>query len=156
MSFLEKVCAALREADVRYAIAGGYAVALHGAVRGTIGVDVVLHWTKRALAKAEAALNGVGLVSRLPVSARDVFEFRDEYVRNRNLTTWNFYNPDDPSEQVGIVITYDLTGKQGKRLKRVTLPSGPVQVLSLKDLIGMKRASGRPQDIEDIRALERL
>lgn len=156
MSFLEKVCAALREADVRYAIAGGYAVALHGAVRGTIGVDVVLHWTKRTLAKAEAALNGVGLVSRLPVSARDVFEFRDEYVRNRNLTTWNFYNPDDPSEQVGIVITYDLTGKQGKRLKCVTLPSGPVQVLSLKDLIGMKRASGRPQDIEDIRALERL
>ena len=57
---------------------------------------------------------------------------------------------------MGIVITYDLTGKQGKRLKRVTLPSGPVQVLSLKDLIGMKRASGRPQDIEDIRALERL
>lgn len=156
MSVLEKVCAALREADVRYAIAGGYAVALHGAVRGTIGVDVVLHWTKRTLAKAEAALNGVGLVSQLPVSARDVFAFRDEYVRNRNLTTWNFYNPDDPSEQVGIVITYDLTGKQGKRLKRVTLPSGPVQVLSLKDLIGMKRASGRPQDIEDIRALERL
>ena len=156
MSFLEKVCAALQEADVRYAIAGGYAVALHGAVRGTIDVDVVLHWTKRTLAKAEAALNGIGLVSRLPVSARDVFEFRDEYVRNRSLTTWNFYNPDDPSEQVDVVITYDLTGKQGKRLKRVKLPSGPVQVLSLKDLIGMKRASGRPQDIEDIRALERL
>ena len=156
MSFLEKVCAALREADVRYAIAGGYAVALHGAVRGTIGVDVVLHWTKRTLAKAEAALNDIGLVSRLPVSARDVFAFRDEYVRNRNLTTWAFYNPDDPSEQVDIVITYDLTGKQGKRLKRVTLPSGPVQVLSLKDLVGMKRASGRLQDVEDIRALDRL
>ena len=156
MSFLEKVCIALREADVRYAIAGGYAVALHGAVRGTIDVDVVLHWTKRTLAKAEAALNGIGLVSRLPVSAQDVFAFRDEYVRNRNLTAWTFYNPDDPSEQVDIVITYDLTGKQSKRLKRVKLPSGPVQVLSLKDLIGMKRASGRPQDIEDIRALERL
>ena len=60
MSFLEKVCTALREADVRYAIAGGYAVALHGAVRGTIDVDVVLRWTKRTLAKTEAALNGIG------------------------------------------------------------------------------------------------
>lgn len=156
MTFLEKTCAALREAGVRYAIAGGYAVALHGAVRGTIDVDVVLHWTKRTLAKTEAALNGIGLVSRLPVTAGDVFEFRDEYIRNRGLTAWNFYNPDDPSEQVDIVITYDLTGKQGKRLKRVKLPSGPVQVLSVKDLIGMKRANRRPQDIEDIRALERL
>ena len=90
------------------------------------------------------------------MTARDVFEFCDEYVRNRGLTAWNFYNPDDPSEQVAIVITYDLAGKQGKRLKRVNLPSGPVQVLSVKDLIGMKRASGRPQDVEDIRALERL
>ena len=156
MTFLEKTCAALREAGVRYAIAGGYAVALHGVVRGTIDVDVVLHWTKRTLAKTEAALNSIGLVSRLPVTARDVFEFRDEYVRNRNLTAWNFYNPDDPSERVDIVITYDLTGKPGRRLKRVKLPSGPVQVLSVKDLTGMKRSSGRPQDIEDIRALEWL
>ncbi len=150
MTFLEKICAVLREAGVRYAVAGGYAVALHGAVRGTIDVDVVLRWTQQALTGAEAALNGIGLVSRLPVTAREVFAFRDEYVKNRNLIAWNFYNPDNPLEQVDIIITYDLTGK---RTRRVTLPSGPVQVLSAKDLIVMKRASGRPQDI---RALERL
>ena len=153
MSFLEKVCTALREAGVRYALAGGYAVALHGAVRGTIDVDVVLRWTEQTLVGAEAALNGIGLVSRLPVTAREVFAFRDEYVKNRNLIAWNFYNPDDPLEQVDVIITYDLTGK---RTRRVNLSSGPVQVLSLKGLIAMKRASGRPQDIEDIRALERL
>jgi hypothetical protein len=146
----------LRAAGIRYAIAGAYAVALHGAVRGTINVDVVLHWTRGTLARTEAALNGIGLVSRLPVSARNIFEFRDEYLKNRDLAAWNFYNPDDPSEQVDIVITYDLTAKQGKRIKGVKLPSGPVQVLSLKDLIGMKRTSRRPQDIEDVRALERL
>ena len=153
MSFLEKVCIALREAGVRYAIVGGYAVALHGAVRGTLDVDLVLRWTERALAGAETALNGIGLVSRLPITAREVFAFRDEYVENRNLIAWNFYNPDDPLEQVDIVITYDLAGK---RTRRVHLPSGPVQVLSVKDLIDMKQASGRPQDMEDIRALERL
>ena len=153
MSFLEKICTALREAGVRYAIAGGYAVALHGVVRGTIDVDLVLRWTEQTLIRAEAALNGIGLVSRLPVSAREVFAFRDEYVKNRNLIAWNFYNPDDPLEQVDIIITCDLTGK---RTRRVQLPSGPVQVLSVRDLIDMKRTSGRPQDVEDIRALERL
>ena len=33
---------------------------------------------------------------------------------------------------------------------------GPLQVLSRGDLIEMKRASGRPQDLEDVRALEQL
>jgi hypothetical protein len=34
--------------------------------------------------------------------------------------------------------------------------AGPVQVLSRKDLIAMKKASGRPQDLADVEALEKL
>lgn len=153
MTSLERICTALQEARVRYAVVGGYAVALHGAVRGTVDIDLVVPWTERTLVRAEAALNGIGLVSALPVGAREVFAFRDEYVRNRNLIAWTFHNPDDPLEQVDIVINYDLTGK---RTRRVELASGPVNVLSVADLIAMKRESSRPQDIEDIRALEQL
>ena len=153
MTILEKICGALRNAGVRYAIVGGHAVALHGVVRGTLDIDVVVRWTRATLVRAEAALNAIGLVSRLPVTAREVYDFRDEYVRNRNLTAWNFYNPDDPLEQVDIIITDDLAGK---RTKAVALPTGPVRVLSVTDLIAMKRRSGRPQDLEDVRALEKL
>ena len=153
MTSLERVCAALRDVGVRYAIVGGYAVALHGVVRGTIDIDLVVRWTRQTLAKAESALNSIGLESRLPISAADIYAFRDEYIENRNLIAWNFHNPDDPLEQVDIVINYDLTGK---RIRRLELPSGPVHVLSVEDLITMKRASGRPQDLEDVRALERL
>ena len=153
MTTLEKICGALRNAGVRYAIVGGHAVALHGVVRGTLDIDVVVRWTRTTLVRAEAALNAIGLVSRLPVTAREVYDFRDEYVRNRNLTAWNFYNPDDPLEQVDIIITDDLAGK---RTKAVALPTGPVRVLSVTDLIAMKRRSGRPQDLEDVRALEKL
>ena len=153
MTTLERICGALRDAGVRYAIVGGHAVALHGVVRGTLDIDVVVRWTRTTLVRAEAALNAIGLVSRLPVTAREVYDFRDEYVRNRNLTTWNFYNPDDPLEQVDVIITDDLAGK---RTKAVALPTGPVRVLSVMDLIAMKRRSGRPQDLEDVRALEKL
>lgn len=76
-----------------------------------------------------------------------------EYIRNRNLITWNFYNPQDLSEQLDIVISEDL---KGKRRIRVETLDGPVQVLSRKDLIAMKRASGRPQDLADVEALEKL
>ena len=153
MTSLERICTALRDAGVRYAIVGGHAVALHGAVRGTIDIDLVLRWTRRTLLDAEAALNGIGLVSRLPLGAEDVFRFREEYIENRNMIAWNFHDPDETLEQVDVVINYDLAGR---RTKRFELPSGPIEVLSLPDLIAMKRDSGRPQDLEDVRALGRL
>ena len=153
MTSLERVCAALRCASVDYAIVGGHAVALHGAVRGTIDIDLVLQWSERTLRQAELALNRIGLVSRLPVGAEDVFANREDYMQSRHLLAWNFHNPDDPSEQVDIIIGYDLATM---RTERMELPGGPVEVLSVDDLIAMKRDSGRPQDLEDVRALERL
>ena len=153
MTVLERVCGALRDAGVRYAVVGGYAVALHGAVRGTLDIDVALHWSRTNLLRAETALQGTGLVSRLPVTGNEVYDFRDEYIANRGLVAWSFHNPGDPLEQVDIVIAYDLAGK---RTLRVDLGSGPVQVLSIDDLIEMKRNSGRPQDLEDAAALEKL
>jgi hypothetical protein len=116
-------------------------------------VDIVLVWGKKNLQRAEATLKDLGLVSRLPVTAEDVFNFRDEYVENRNLVAWNFFNPGNPAEQLNIVITYDL---KGRRSKRIETSDGPVVILNRQDLIEMKRASGRPQDLEDISALERI
>jgi hypothetical protein len=153
MLFLNRVCSALTEKGVRYAIVGGHAVALHGAVRGTVDVDIALRWNLKSLQTTEQALLEIGLVSRLPISPDDVFQFRDEYVQNRNLIGWNFYNPDNPGEQVDIVITYDL---KGKTLVSVATAGGKVPILGRKELIEMKRASGRPQDLEDVKALERL
>ena len=151
--FINRVCQALERHRVRYAIAGGYAVALHGAVRGTMDVDIVINWDSHTLRDTEKALEGIGLVTRLPVSAEDVFQFRDEYVSNRNLVAWNFYHPEDASQQVDIIIIYDLRGKG--RLRRDTV-EGPIQVLGLRELMDMKRESGRPQDLEDVNALEKL
>lgn len=153
MLFVEKVCQSLAAHGVRYALVGGYAVALHGAVRGTVDIDIVIDWTHKALRKTESALNSLGLVSRLPLSADDVFAFRDEYVKNRNLIAWNFHNPADISQQVDVVITYDLTGK---RRYRVPTVSGPLFLLAKEDLLAMKKVSGRPQDLADVAALERL
>ncbi len=153
MTLLKNICQALTKSGVRYGIVGGHAVALHGAVRGTVDIDIAINWKRGALIATEAALADLGLISRLPLTAEDVFDFRDEYIKNRNLIAWSFYNPNNLAEQVDIVINYDL---QGKKLKRVRAGGGTVPFLGIRDLIEMKRASGRPQDIEDVAALERL
>ncbi len=153
MTFIERVCIALNRAKVGYVIVGGYAVALHGAIRGTLDIDIALHWSRQDLESAESALNSIGLSSRLPIRAIDIFNFRDEYIRNRNLIAWNFHNPVDPSELVDIIITFDAKGKKVllKNIAEIKVP-----LLNIKDLIAMKKISSRPQDYEDIKALEKL
>lgn len=151
--FIHKACSALQSANIPYAIVGGYAVALHGAIRGTVDVDIVIRWSLKNLVLTEKTLQSLGLVSRIPVNAENIFYFRDEYIQNRNLIAWNFYDPKNPANQIDIVINYDLSKKHVKSIKT---NAGVIKILSLKDLIEMKKASGRPQDLEDCRALEEL
>ena len=56
-------------------------------------------------------------------------------------------------EQVDVIINFDL---KGKRRKKIHTAAGAVPILGLDDLVKMKRAAGRPQDIEDANALEKL
>ena len=83
-------------------------VALHGAVRGTVDVDLVIRLREAVFRRTERALNELGLLSRLPVTASEVFRFREEYLRNRNLRAWTFVNPSRPSEIVDVILSEDL------------------------------------------------
>ena len=58
--FIHDVCTALDKAKIPYAIVGGYAVALHGAIRGTIDVDIAIHWTLKNLRKCGKSIKGNG------------------------------------------------------------------------------------------------
>lgn len=151
--FLLEVAKAFQIARVPYALVGGYAVALHGAVRGTVDVDIILKLSKRDYVQAEATLVKLGLTSRLPVQAEEVFDFRIEYIKNRNLIAWSFSDPKRPQNQLDIIITQNLDDFQVDTLR---LHGINVKILSKKSLIQMKRKSGRPQDLEDIKALESL
>lgn len=150
--FIFEVVDALEEAGVRFAVVGGYAVALHGATRGTLDVDIILSLSKENFIAAEKALMSIGLSSRLPVDAAEVFAFRKEYLERRNLVAWNFINAKDPSRILDIVLTWEL--KSGE-IMRLRAGGREIPVLSKSALIAMKRAAGRPQDMVDVEALER-
>jgi hypothetical protein len=152
--FIHDICSALDKANVPYAVVGGYAVALHGAIRGTVDVDVAIRWSLENLKGAENAFKQLGLVSLIPITAEALFHFRDEYIQNRNLIAWDFYDPSNPLHQVDLVINYDLGS--ARQTKPINTPRGTIHILSLNDLIEMKKASGRPQDLEDVKALSNL
>ena len=151
--FLTELCQSLEKHQVRYALVGGYAVALHGAVRGTVDIDFVIDWELEQLKAVEKSLNELGLVSQLPIDAEQLFHFKDEYINNRQLIAWHFYHPKDLSKQVDLIITFDLSNK---KILSKTVGTTTVQLLNKKDLIRMKKQAARPQDLEDIKALKKL
>ena len=139
--------------NVAYAVVGGYAVSLHGAVRATLDIDVVTELSLAGLQNMEAALHSLGLQSRLPVTAKDICMFRKEYIEQRNLIAWGFNNPQKPAEMVDVIITDDI---QEIKISTVDVRGQAVAIAEIHSLIAMKKKSGRPQDIEDISALMRL
>ncbi len=151
--FIYRLIQALERRKVNYAIAGGYAVALHGVVRGTIDIDLVLRLSRKNFLAAEDALKDIDLQSKLPLQAAEVFAFRDEYIKNKNLVAWNFINFNNPMESVDIIITEDL---RNMKVKRILVGDKILRVVSIEDLIKMKKRSRRPQDLEDIKALRSL
>ena len=134
-------------------VVGGYAVALHGAVRGTVDVDIVITLNRATFKRAESALLKVGLESRLPVTAEEVFSFRKEYIQKRNLKYWSFANPHNPLEVVDILITEDANRITAVNKRAFGMS---VRIAAIPDLIVMKKKAGRAQDLEDIKALRKL
>ncbi len=151
--FLTKVITALEQANVRYALVGGYAVALHGAIRGTVDIDFVIALEKSQFTALALAMAGIDMVSRLPVSAEDVFNFRQEYIDNRNLIAWAFVNNTNPLELVDIIITHNAD-TMNTVIKKID--NTKIRVAAIDEIITMKKQSARPQDLEDVKALEHL
>lgn len=150
---LLEVVKTLNTFKVPYALVGGYAVALHGATRGTIDIDVIIPQEKKQYLGVEKALAAMAMIPRLPVTAEEVFTFRDEYIKKRNLIAWSFFDPNNALRIVDVIITEDLNKIN---TTSVTIKNKKVNIIAIDDLIKMKSRSARPQDLEDVKALKKL
>ncbi len=118
-----------------------------------LDIDVVIESSLAAFESAEEALHSLGLSPYLPLTAKYVFEHRDELQRERNLTAWSFVNHSNPIEIVDIIIVHEL---QAIEVEEKVVAGVAIQVVSLESLAEMKRQTGRRQDISDADALERI
>ena len=147
---LSKLITALKKEKINYMIVGGYAVNFHGYSRNTVDIDLIIKFTLANLKKIEKLLQQMGMVSRLPIDAVSVYNFRDEYIKNRNLIAWNFYNENDPTDQIDILINHDVSDFKSEKFRVGQLE---FKVISKEDLIRMKKKAGRDKDLLDIKEL---
>jgi hypothetical protein len=151
--FIFKVTEAFQKQKIRYALVGGYAVALHGALRGTVDIDVLVSLQRAELEKVEKVLLSLGLISRIPVSAKEIAAFHKEYVEKRNLIAWSFVNPKNPIEIVDVLLNHDVSEVETV-IKAVA--GKKISVCGIDDLIRLKKEAAREQDKEDVKALTAL
>jgi hypothetical protein len=156
---LERTLAALAEAQVRYLVVGGVAVVLHGHLRVTADLDLVVQLEPANVRRAITALDGLGFRPRAPVTATDFAdaEIRESWVRDKGMMVFSLWNPELPGFEVDLFVRepFDFDSVY-QRAVRVDLETCPVTVISLQDLIELKQAAGRPRDQEDVAALRAL
>lgn len=153
------VLRALHAADVRAIVVGGVAVVLHGHPRMTVDLDLVLDLEQGNVEMALSALGEQGLVPRLPVRAEEFADpdTRRRWQEERGLTVFSLHDPDDPRREVALFAAAPVPFEELWADSQVTvIEDVPIRVASIDHLIAMKREAGRPQDLADIVALERL
>jgi len=149
----------LQERNVRYVLVGGLAVLLHGIDRLTADIDLVVDLEPAQASKAVEALLALGFKANAPVDAR---AFADPAVRKRwqresGMLVLSFWDPKNRLPTVDLLAEcpVDFDALYGDSLL-LALATTVVRVASVEHLIAIKRAAGRPQDLDDVKRLTDL
>jgi len=156
---VEWVLAPLERAGVRYLVVGGVAVVLHGYLRTTLDLDLVVQLEPDNLERALTVFEGLGFQPRVPVPLRSFADpqLRETWRREKNMTVFSLWHPDRPGFALDLFVQepFDFDAVY-RRALRVPLEEVQATVVSREDLVAMKRAAGRTRDIEDVEALLNL
>lgn len=140
---LTRVCALLNAAGVNYVVVGGFAIALHGVVRATKDVDILIDPSVENAARTLKALEGLtfGIARQLDpaqVAANPITIIGDEPRVDILTLAWSVRYAD-----------------AAPRAKRVTIDGVDVPYADLETLIRSKQTP-RLQDRADVESLLHL
>lgn len=159
MFFYEDVLRGLADARIDYVLVGGTAVILQGVPRTTADLDIVPSLDPDNLTRLVGKLTELGYKARAPVDPLALAdpEQRRVWLEEKGMLAFSFWRPDRPLDAVDVL----YAGRVGyPELRAAALPMDiaglRLLVASPRDLIEMKRGTGRAQDAFDINALERL
>lgn len=156
---IERVLSALNREKVRYLVAGGVAVVLHGYLRTTADLDLVVQLETENVRRALRALDSLGYRPRAPVEALDFADesIRESWIRDKNLEVFSFWSNQSPGLEVDLFVRepFDFDSTYAAT-EEIRLENTTTRVVPLQELIEMKRQAGRPRDQEDVEALKAL
>jgi hypothetical protein len=145
----------LADHRVDYIVVGGLAVQAHGFRRGTVDLDIVPRPDLANLSRLGEALASMG--ARMFRSSGPLNVGDPHLLRRASLVP--LMTEHGRLDVLNVASTAGLSADYSalrKRAVEITLGGVTLAVVGLDDLIRMKRAAGREQDLADIRALAAL
>lgn len=149
MNLYEKILKSFNKNHIEYLIVGGFAVNLYGIDRTTKDLDIWIHTTEENFKKLIKSFTELGY------SNKGIKEAIHRLKNNEVIMI-----PDDENLlKVDIIslfsgfLKFDVCAK-----RKVSMNIGEIMipVISIKDLIEVKKNTGREQDILDAKLLEKL
>jgi hypothetical protein len=142
------ILATLASQDVDFVVIGGLAAVAHGSRRMTRDIDIVVRPDDDNLARLEAALTELGAVQLLPTAEAPVTPADIAMIALG--TTLHTRSPAGRLDVVGAPAGAAPYAELARRAMATQIGSVEVRIAGLDDLIAMKRAAGRPLDLQDI------
>ena len=145
---LVKITQCLTQAGVDYGLCGGLAVAVHGYPRFTKDIDILirpesLEVAKSSLAQIEYDLEG-GLFRFNHGTSNENLMYRVSRAEGRELIT------------LDLMLVAPVFEDVWASREVIQLDEHLLTVVSKDGLITMKKLSGRPQDLADVEALNKI
>lgn len=160
LAAIEAIATGFADADVRYVIVGGLAVAAHGHGRLTVDLDLVLQLTPDNIRRAMAVLVSLGYRPAMPVQPELFADaaIRESWIRDKGMVVFQMVSGIHRDTPVDLFVTepFDFDAEYASALIAPLAPGVALRCASLETLIRMKRQAGRPKDLEDVRQLELL
>jgi len=156
MNIFEKIFKALNDGGVDYLVIGGVAVNLYGYLRTTGDLDIVLFLNEENLNRTTVVMKKLGYTERLPIHIQELQneEFARKMMKERNLMAFTYMPEGNNPLIIDVVIDESLRFKELADRSVVKDVGGVnVPIISIDDLIEIKRKAGRPKDMEDLRWL---
>jgi hypothetical protein len=149
----------LSDSQVQYVLVGGLAVQLHGFLRATFDIDLVLAMNDENLVRFIDVAKHFGLTPGIPVpidSLRNAEQI-DQWHREKGMLAFSLRQPQVGGSVIDVLVRPDVTfDKLVKDAVKGSLFGRQVLIASIEDLLTMKRIAGRPKDRLDIEALEKI
>lgn len=157
--YYENIFRELNKRYVKYLVVGGIALVLHGVVRLTVDLDLMVDLDKRNLIKFINTLESLGYKPKVPVKALDFVDTknREKWGKEKGMKVFSFYQPKRPFEIIDIFIDEPIDFNKAYRNRKVIrVKNISIPIVSTEDLKKLKSISAREQDIADIKALDEL
>lgn len=158
--FYEDVFRELGRSEVRYLIAGGVAVNLHGVPRMTYDLDVVIDLTPENIKKMFSSLAQLNFRPKNPVTGEDFSDERKrkDFIRDKGMRVLSFWQDGAPIRELDIFVENQVNFETLWHNKVVIDLGGglKVPVVCVDHLIELKRFANRKQDIADIESLQKV